>query len=104
MLKVIEDAETVQECQDLLRTSFESVTTEKKLHVVGFPGGSAEAEVYYVRALDFWMTFKPISNRYWNCGGLGYPFGTSSPAPHVEINPPLSGIDFGDLVRGTPGT
>lgn len=93
MLRVIEDAKVVRQCQSRLLAQVEAATTEKKQHIIGFPGGSAEATVYYMGSLDFWMTLKPISNRYWNCGGLGYPFGSTAPAPHVEINPPLSGID-----------
>lgn len=93
MLKVIEDAGTIKACQASLQAAVESVTTEKHRILVGFPGGNAEALVYYVKSLDFWMTLKPIANRYWNCVALGYPFKTHTPAPHVEINPPLSGID-----------
>jgi hypothetical protein len=93
MIRVIEDAATIRECQAELNARVKAVTTEERQYTVGFPGGAAEATVYYSEHLDFWMTLKPISNRYWNCGGIGYPFNTSNVAPHVEINPPLSGID-----------
>lgn len=93
MLRVIEDAETIKNCQAQLEVRVRAVTTEERLYTVGFPGGTAEAIVFYSEPLDFWMTLKPIDNRYWNCGGIGNPFSVSSPAPHVEINPPLAGIN-----------
>lgn len=93
MLRVIEDARTIKQCQAELKAKMKAFTTEERLHTVGFPGGSAKATVYYCAPLDFWMTLKPISNRYWNCGGMGNPFSTNSPAPQVEINPPRSGLD-----------
>src|SRR5262245_45480366 len=93
MLRVIEDAATIKACQAQFAAKVKAVTTEKRQHTVAFPGGAAEATVYYSQQLDFWMTLKPISNRYWNCGGIGYPFNTINVAPHVEINPPLAGIN-----------
>jgi len=93
VLRVIEAADAVELCQEQMRAAVDAVTTQKQSQLVGFPGGTQEATIHYVQSLDFWMTFKLIENRYWNCGGLGYPFKGGSPAPSVEINPPLSGID-----------
>ncbi len=93
MLRVIEDSKTIDECQNLLRAAVNKLKTERHRHVIGFPSGSLEADVYYVKKFDFWMTFEEVSNRYWNACGIGYPFGLHAPAPHVEINIPYSGID-----------
>jgi hypothetical protein len=93
MLKVIEDAAIIKKCQAQLKARVLAATTEKRKHPVGYPGGTSLTTVYYSKPLDFWMTLDEITNRYWNCGGIGYPFSDKNLAPHVEINPPLSGID-----------
>jgi hypothetical protein len=93
MLRVVESRATITRCQRELKANFNRVTTRKARHTVGFPSGTQEAEVFYAKDLDLWMTFKPIRNRYWNCAGIGDPFASPSPAPHVEINPPLEGIN-----------
>lgn len=93
MLTEVEDEKTIARCQRALKDNFLALDPVRRRYLVGFPSGTAEAEVFYAEDLDLWMTFKPIANRYWNCAGIGNPFTVASPAPHVEINPPRAGIN-----------
>jgi hypothetical protein len=94
MLKVIDDAKTIRACQAKLKQAVVSGSTEHRKHMIGYPGGVAPATIYYSKPLDFWMAFeKTATGRYFNPCGIGYPFDAGSPAPHVEINFPVSGID-----------
>ena len=93
MLRVIEDAKTLRDCQKQLKQAVVAVATEHRKHKIGFPGGVAPATIYYCDSLDFWMAFESWGARYGNPCGLGYPFAVSTPAPNVEINFPTAGID-----------
>jgi hypothetical protein len=61
--------------------------------LVGTPGGATVLPVYFVRKLDLWFAPDTLENRYWNAFGIGDPFSGNTPAPHVEINFPLDGLD-----------
>lgn len=93
MLRVIEDGKTIAACQAVLAKAVRSRATKSKPHVVGYPGGASSATIHFIPSLDFWMAFEKASNRYFNPCGVGDPFAVATPAPHLEINFPLKGID-----------
>jgi hypothetical protein len=106
MLKVIEDAKTVRACQRRLKKAVVAGSTEHKKHMIGYPGGVSRATIYYSKPLNFWMAFETATGRHFNPCGIGYPFSVGSPAPHIEINFPISGIDrrvAGSFLRDEDG-
>jgi hypothetical protein len=92
MLAVISAGREIAACQRKLQAAVRRATTERHRHVVGFPGGTFEADVCYLKKLDFWMAFENWGDRFCNACGIGYPF-KGSPAPHLEINPPTKGVN-----------
>lgn len=93
MLKVIENARTIGACQQALKRAVTSLADEAREHRVGYPGGGTDTKIYYLKAFKFWMAFGKASGRYFNPAGIGYPFDVATPAPSLEMNFPLSGIN-----------
>jgi hypothetical protein len=93
MLKVIEDPRTIGACQKALKGVVTGLADESRAHRIGHPGGAGDAKIYYLKAFDFWMAFGKAPGRYFNPAGIGYPFGVATPAPSLELNFPLSGIN-----------
>src|SRR6478736_1292017 len=93
MLKVIEDARTIDACQKALKNLVTGLADEARAHRIGHPGGAGDAKIYYLNAFDFWMAFEDGPGRYFNPAGTGDPFDIGIPAPSLELNFPLSGIN-----------
>lgn len=93
MLTVIQDAKNVRACRSKLKQAMSDASTEHRKHHIGYPGGVSPATIYYSKELGFWMGLDRRDGQYLSPCGLGDPFATGSPAPHVEINIPVSGIN-----------
>jgi hypothetical protein len=108
MLKVIENRREIAACQRQFEAAVRRAATEHRRHLFGFPGGTEESVIWYAKDCDLWVAVTQGPSRYGNACGIGDPFLSESPAPHLEINPPLQGIDrriagafVKDIVDGT---
>lgn len=93
MLKVIETKNDIAGCEAKVKAAVRKITSEHRRHLVGFPSGTFEADIHYMKSLDFWVALENWGDRFCNACGIGYPFAHGSPAPHLEINPPTEGIN-----------
>lgn len=94
MFTVVTSENEIEELQEVFERTIRRVAaTKPRTQVLGYPGGTFEAEVFYIKKFDLWVGFQDFGNRFGNACGIGYPFENASPAPHLEINVPKRGID-----------
>jgi hypothetical protein len=91
-MQAITQPKHLREAQRLLNQRLDAAAERPIKRRIGFPGGSVDAPVRYIRRHDLWYSMRKEDNRWWNVFGLGNPKDTKANLPIVvEINPSFTG-------------
>ena len=99
MYRVITNRAQITRLQANFEKKLKSNATETVQPILGHPGGSFKASVYYSEHLGFWffstiaVNRHNVENRYWNGFGTKKPIVDKNLNIECEINVPLEGLN-----------